>query len=244
MLTAAAVCPHPPLLIPATTGGPAGPGDAELARLRQACDAAVAALAASRPDVLVVVGGAERTARFPPDAAGSLRDFGVAFTIGEGPPALPLSLTVGRWLLARTRPGPVQLQAVAASASPDECLALGADLAAQAPRVAMLAMGDGPARRARGVPGAQDPAADLYDERVADSLATADLSLLERLDPAQDAELFVAGRAAWQVLAGAARQSPHGPQSPQSPLRAELRYVGAPFEVTYFAANLRLAQAH
>ena len=105
----------------------------------------------------------------------------------------------------------------------------------------MLAMGDGPARRARGVPGAQDPAADRYDELVADSLATAHLSLLETLDPAQDAELFVAGRAAWQVLAGAARQSP---RSPHTPLRAELHYVGAPFEVTYFAANLRLTQAH
>ena len=99
MLTAAAVCPHPPLLVPAATGGrsdrsdrarPAEPGDAELARLRQACDAAVAALTASRPDVLVVVGGAERTTRFPPDSAGSMGDFGVAFTIGQGPPSLPL----------------------------------------------------------------------------------------------------------------------------------------------------------
>ena len=41
-------------------------------------------------------------------------------------------------------------------------------------------------------------------------------------------ELFVAGRAAWQVLAGAASRGPFA---------AGLRYAGAPFEVSYYVAT-------
>ena len=65
MLIAAAVCPHPPLLIPDATGAP-GAADPELSRLRAACQDAVAALLAEPADLLVVAGGAERTAEFPP----------------------------------------------------------------------------------------------------------------------------------------------------------------------------------
>ena len=43
MLIAAAVCPHPPLLVPEVTGT-ADPGDRELRRLRAACREAVAVL--------------------------------------------------------------------------------------------------------------------------------------------------------------------------------------------------------
>ncbi len=65
MLIAAAVCPHPPLLIPEATGAP-GAADPELNRLRAACRNAVAALLAEPSDLIVVAGGAERTAEFPP----------------------------------------------------------------------------------------------------------------------------------------------------------------------------------
>jgi hypothetical protein len=234
MLTAAAVCPHPPVLVPAATGGPAGPGDAELARLRHACDAAVAALICAEPDVVVLVGGADRTTRYPQGAAGSLAGYGVPFTIGAGDPVLPLSLTIGRWLLARAGHTGAETQSVDAGTDPQKCLSLGAELVSGASRVALLAMGDGPARRARNAPGAQDAAADRYHERVARALAAADPRALAALDPAQDGELFVAGRAAWQVLAGA---MDHGPGT----FRSEVRYAAAPFEVTYFAASLRRA---
>ena len=83
-------------------------------------------------------------------------------------------------------------------------MSLGEKLAALAPRVALLVMGDGPGRRARGVPGAADPEADHYDDQVSAALAAADPGALAGLDPRHDQELFVAGRAAWQVLAGAA----------------------------------------
>jgi hypothetical protein len=234
MLTAAAICPHPPLLIPEVTGGP-DPSGGELAVLREACHAAVAALAAARPDILVVVGGGERTVRYPDNAAGSLAGYGVPFTIGDGTQVLPLSLTVGRWLLDS---GTAVWQAVATDVAPDQCLLLGAQLAGLAPRVAILAMADGPGRRARRAPGAIDADADRYDKQVADALATADAVQLADLDPRHDGELHIAGRAAWQVLAGAAlADADHG----DSRFASRLLYAGAPFEVSYFVATWRLS---
>jgi hypothetical protein len=234
MLIAAAVCPHPPLLIPAATGAP-GSGDAELDRLRAACHQAVAALLTERPDLIVLAGGAGRTVEYPPHAPGRLHDFGVPFTVGRGgqdAPALPLSLTIGKWLLARADAPRTAWWGIASDTPPAECLHLGKKLAALAPRVALLALGDGPARRALAAPDAADPEADRYDGQVAAALAGADPGALAALDPGRDRPLHIAGRAAWQVLAGAAGQDA---------FRAELRYAGAPFEVSYVVASWRRA---
>ena len=238
MLIAAAVCPHPPLLIPEATGAP-GAADPELNRLRAACRNAVAALLAGRPDLIVVVGGAERTAEYPPRTPGRLHDFGIPFTIGPAghdASALPLSLTIGKWLLAEHGAPPATWWGIASDAPPAECLQRGEKLAALAPRVALLAMGDGPARRARAAPHTTDPEADRYDHQVAGALAAADPAALAALDPREDRPLEIAGRAAWQVLAGAA-----GDEQGQDAFDAELRYRGAPFEVSYVVASWRRA---
>jgi hypothetical protein len=228
MLIAAAVCPHPPLLVPEVTGT-ADPGDGELRRLRAACREAVAVLLGEAPGLLVVVGGAGQTAEYPAGPGGSLRDFAVPFTLGADP-VLPLSLTIGKWLLTAPAPGgpPVAWWGIASGAVTADCLNLGEKLAALAPRVALLVMGDGPGRRARGVPGATDPGADRYDDQVSAALAAADPGALAALDPRRDEELFVAGRAAWQVLAGAASSGA---------FTADLRYAAAPFEVSYYIAT-------
>ena len=238
MLIAAAVCPHPPLLIPEATGVP-GLADPELDRLRTACRNAVADLVACRPDLIVVAGGAERTAEYPPRTPGRLHDFGVPFTVGHedrAAAALPLSLTIGKWLLSEPAAPPAAWWGIAWDAPAGECLQLGEKLAALAPRVALLAMGDGPARRARAAPGAADPEADRYDDQVAGALAAADPGALAALDPGQDRPLEIAGRAAWQVLAGAA-----GDEQGQDGFDAELRYHGAPYEVSYVVASWRRA---
>jgi hypothetical protein len=233
MLIAAAVCPHPPLLIPEATGAP-GAGDTELARLRTACHQAVAALLAERPDLIAVVGGAGHTAEYPPQTPGRLHDYGIPFTVGadHGPSSLPLSLTIGKWLLAGHDAPPAAWWGIASDAPPAECLQLGCKLAVLAPRVALLAMGDGPGRRARAGPHAADPEADRYDDQLTRFLAAADPDALAALDPRQDGRLFIAGRAAWQVLAGAAGQDAFD---------GELRYSGAPFEVSYAVASWRRA---
>jgi len=101
MLTAAAVCPHPPLLIPAAIGAAASDPPAALRAVRDACDVAVHALAGAGPDLIAVIGGGPADREYDATAAGSLSEFGVPVTVGEGEPVLPLSLTVGRWLLGR-----------------------------------------------------------------------------------------------------------------------------------------------
>jgi hypothetical protein len=238
VLVAAAVCPHPPLLVPEAMGA-AGRRGSGMTEVLAACDAAVAGLAAAEPDVIVAVGGAARGAVYDGSAAGSLREYGVGYAVGTGEPVLPLSLTVGSWLLRRAglgtgdgpaaRPGGrLWLQAVARATPVPECLRLGARIARQAPRVALLAMGDGPARRAVGPEGAADPAADRYDAEVTAALADADPARLARLAPPLDDELMVAGRAAWQVLAGAADGGR---------LRGRLRCAVVRYEVSYLVAS-------
>jgi hypothetical protein len=231
MLIAAAVCPHPPLLVPEVTGA-SDPAVRELRRVRTVCRDAVAALLGTAPDLLVVVGGAGQTTEYPAIAGGSLGDFAVPFTVGADP-VLPLSLTIGKWLLAGAVPPspPVTWQGIASDAATAECVSLGEKLAALAARVALLVMGDGPGRRARGVPGATDPEADRYDDQVSAALTGADPGALTALDPRHDQELFVAGRAAWQVLAGAASAASAGA------FTADLCYTAAPFEVSYYVAT-------
>jgi hypothetical protein len=230
VLAAAAVCPHPPLLVPEATGAAGLHRDGDLGALLAACDAAALGLVAAGPDVIVVVGGAAATAAYEGPAAGSLRDYGVSLAVGAGEPVLPLSLTLGSWLLGRADPegGRVRFQAVARNTPVADCLRLGAELARQAPRVAMLAMGDGTARRAVQIEGAADPEAERYDAEVAAALEEADPARLARLAPALDDELVVAGRAAWQVLAGAA----DGRR-----LAGQLRCAVTRYEVSYLVAS-------
>jgi hypothetical protein len=153
VLVAAAVCPHPPLLVPGVGAGASG----ELDGLRVACDAAVLDLLAAEPTLVVVVGGAPVVGPFGDGAWGSLAGFGVRVPVGSGPgePTLPLSLTLGRWLVNRAdgeaRP---LLFGVEPDAGTDRCLALGEALAGRADRVALLVMGDGSARRSVKGPGA------------------------------------------------------------------------------------------
>ena len=92
------------------------------------------------------------------------------------------------------------------------------------------------ARPAAPAPRAADPEADRYDDQLAGALAAADPAALAALDPREDRALEIAGRAAWQVLAGAA-----GDEQSQHAFDAELRYRGAPFEVSYVVASWRRA---
>jgi hypothetical protein len=233
-LVAAAVCPHPPLLVPELAGAAAG----ELDHLRAACAAAVAALLAAEPEVIELVGAGPATRRFTAADHGSLRRYGLDRhvplwrTNRSGSASLPLSLTIGAWLIGRSGTElPRLARAVAADAAPAECAEVGAALAAEADRrTALLVLGDGSACRGVKAPGYHDPRAAAYDEGVARALADADAEALLGLDPALSAELRVAGRAAWQVLAGAAR-------AVGGTWRGDLSYHEAPYGVAYFVAN-------
>lgn len=224
MLVGAAVCPHPPLLVPEMAGDSAP----ELDRLRAACDEALKRLPSG---LIVVVGGAAVTRRYGIDAAGSLRPYGLDFVVGpagEGPAALPLSLTIGRWLLERNGLSAAAFQGIAEDATLEDCLYVGRDLAESSERIVLLVMGDGSASRDEKAPGYLDERAKPYDDAVAQALDHADVAALERLDLRLSAELQVAGRAAWQVLAGAAGSTGfHG----------DLLAHEAPFGVGYLVAS-------
>jgi hypothetical protein len=229
VLVTAAVCPHPPLLVPEVASGAAP----ELDDLRAACDEAVRRLAATGLDRLVVVGGDQVTRDHGIDAAGSLRPYGLDLTLGAGEPVLPLALTIGHWLLSRREPAAAvrpRFQGVAADAAPAECLRLGRWLAESAERVGLLVMGDGTACRTQKAPGYLDVRAESYDAEVAQALGDADAASLARLDPRMSRELRVAGRAAWQVLAGAAGDGAFA---------ADLLAAEAPYGIGYLVASWR-----
>ncbi|GAA1901618.1 class III extradiol dioxygenase subunit B-like domain-containing protein [Streptantibioticus ferralitis] len=234
MLVAAAVVPCPPLLVPEVAVGAAP----ELDRLRAACADAVGVLAAARPDRLVVLGPAEQSGRgpHPQGAPGSFRAFGVHLdvTLGERQEEtpgrlLPPSLAVAAWLLTRTAwtAAPVEGLGVGEPLPADQCAQLGQELAASAERVAMLVAADGSARRSLKGPGYFDERAEPFDASVAAALAAADTAALVALDEKLAAELLAAGRAPWQVLAGAAEGAG---------LHGELLYDEAPYGVGYFVA--------
>lgn len=214
------------MIVPAIASGAAP----ELDPLRAACDAAVRRLAASGARSLVVVGSDSSTMDYSSPARVSFSRWGSPEPPGE-PPSFPLSLSVGAWLINRAFvPVPAvtrRFATISESAPVQECAALARRLGPDGPW-ALLAMGDGSARRGTAAPGYDDPRALPYDESVERALATADLDALRRLDPALSAELMVAGRAPWQVLAAAATGGIW---------RARLDYAAAPYGVAYFVAS-------
>jgi hypothetical protein len=231
VLVAAAVCPHPPLLVPEVAAGAA----AETADLRAAALDAVRALIAAGPETVVVVGAGPAAGTARPGETGTLAGYGVDLTValGDGPapsePRLPLSLTLGAWLLREAGyAGGAHGRVVSAGTPTDELAALGDRIAAWPARTGLLVLGDGTARLSERAPGYLDPRAAGYDATVAAALGTADAEALLGLDPALSDELLAAGRPAWQVLAGAVRGGGW---------RATLRYSGAPYGVAYHVAS-------
>jgi hypothetical protein len=226
-IVAAAVCPHPPLLVPRLAAGAAP----ELQALRAACDAAVAALLARSPDLLVVVGVDAATRRLDPPYGACFAAWGGGADRRASSDA-PLSLLVGAWLLGRQPVSPplVRMQAVAAAATAAQCAELGERISAEAERVALLVMGDGSSRRTEKAPGYADPRAEPFDGEVAQALAEADPGRLRAIDAGLAAELMAAGRAPWQVLAGAAAGGSWS---------GLLCYAQAPYGVGYFVASWR-----
>jgi hypothetical protein len=240
-LVAAAVCPHPPLLVPGLAAGAAG----DLAALRGAAESAVRDVLRAGADRLVVVGSGAETFTAGELEFGSLAPYGM-------PDAhlsrrLPLSLSVGAWLLDRidaASPTSTEMSSLAVcdDMSAAACAAIGAAFSGHrrepaaagesggGERVAFLVMGDGSACRGPRAPGYDDPRAQAYDEGVAAALATADAEALLALDEKLSAELLVAGRAAWQVLAGAALAGGRA-------WRGRLHHAEAPFGVAYFVAT-------
>ncbi|MGH2671197.1 MAG: class III extradiol dioxygenase subunit B-like domain-containing protein [bacterium] len=228
-IVGAAVCPHPPLLVPEVASGAAS----ELDDLRAACLGVIDRLAAAHPEWLVIVGSGPATGTtYEASAGGSFGQYGApSVRVGAGEPVLPLSLLMGSWLVGQSKLAtlPRTSITVASTETPAACRALGEELAKGNERVVLLVMGDGSARRSEHSPVHLHPRAEIFDTTVAAALDTADTTTLEALDPDLAAELQAAGRAPWQVLAAAAPG-----------LTGHLAYHAAPYGVGYFVAGWAL----
>lgn len=214
MILAAAVCPHPPLLVPAIAPGTLD----ELDALRDACAGAVSSLLAAGPDRVVVIGAGPPAADGDESAGGTLAAYGAAVRAGGADVRLPLSLTIGAWLLDHAGwTGPRTYS----TGHPD----VGGD-------VALLVMADGTNGRSEKAPGFLDDRAEPYDAAIAKALAAGDTEALAALDPDLGAELGAAGVAALLALADMAKGAV---------VTAHVRYDAAPLGVGYVVADWVMA---
>lgn len=245
-LISAAMCPHLTMLIPDVAGEAAGEWD----ELRAACTESVRQLripvynpsvrsitpAGDEPNLVVIVGGDDRTRTFDPSGAyGSLLAHGICWEYGwegagEAQP-LPLSLTLGYWLMLTSKgqgliTADVAFQAIAFDASPQECLRLGQELAGRAEKVAMLVIGEGSTCMTAAERRRDPDHAQRYDAEVTRALAHGDSEALARLDP-RGFRMTATGRAAWQVLAGAATGYRFRSRLHSSPTRRQEYFVAS-----------------
>lgn len=233
MIRAAAFCPHPPVLVPEIAGSGETSAAIELDELRASCHVAVRTAAESGAQV-VMLGSAVRSLAHSPLAHGSLAGYGLSGEIHLGSPScggadeLPLSLTVGAWLV-REALGP-RSGAVGFSIGPDfaasraavELLAL-----AEARDVALIVMGDGSARRSISAPGYLDERAESFDSEVVSALASGDPARLSNVDALLGDELLSAGVSAWHAAADVL----------VGKYEASVIYDAAPYGVGYFVAS-------
>ncbi len=189
-------------------------GADDLAALRESCDAAVDALLAHEPDRVVVIGSGSLAKDLDESAGGTFADFGVDLHVGGHGDELPLSLTVGAWLLARAGwVGPRTYSTGTPSGDG---------------RVALLVMADGSAKRTTESPGYFDERAIAYDESIATALAEGDARTLADLDLDLATELWAAGAPALKAL---------GEMAKDATITAQLREDVAPFGVGYWVAS-------
>src|SRR6478735_6248459 len=134
MLVSAVVCPHPPALVPEVSHG----GADELDAVRDAGIRAVRRLAEVPHDALLCVGAGPATVRYDGAAAGGWSRYGASSRSATAKPELPLSLTVGHYLLAAAGPQPTGYQCIADAEPAEACREIGEALAGEAPRVALL----------------------------------------------------------------------------------------------------------
>jgi hypothetical protein len=222
VITGAAVCPCPPLLIRELSGR-----EPVLPELRDACAEAAGRLARMRPSVIIIAGSAAVTAEWDPGDRLDLSAFAPALR-AAGKPGLPPSLGIGALLLDQAEySGARILQAIGEDEPATRCLRLGAELASSDARAAMLVMGDGSARRSPAAPGSFDERAAAFDAGIERAVRDGDLGALAAVDAALARELMATGRPAWQVLAGA---------MPSARPVTEVMYADAPFGVAYLVA--------
>ena len=221
MLSAIAIVPSAPVLVPELASGAAD----ELADLREAVFGAAAGL----PDRWVAVGVGSVDAVIGADAVGTFAGYGVDVPValapgGSGAPSdLPLCALITGWVRGRVNPGArAEVRVYADGHGVETALARGrtlrAEIDAAADPVGVLVVADGAHTLSPTAPGGYLPDSVAVQAALDDALARGDAAALASL-PAG-----VIGRVAYQVLAGLGE-----------PASAREAYRGAPYGVGYFA---------
>ncbi|MCV7032549.1 hypothetical protein [Mycobacterium sherrisii] len=231
MLSAIAIVPCPPVLVPELSGAAAG----EIADLTTAALAAAALL----PPRWMVIGTGGADAVMGPECVGTFAGYGADVRVrlapraGEAaePPAdLPICALIAGWLRGQARPeASAQVRIYRADHDASTALTLGRQLRAELDRlpdpVGVLVAADGANTLTPSAPGGYDPGSVAVQRALDDALANGDIGALTRL-PAG-----ILGRVAFGVLAGLAAPGPHS---------AKELYRGAPYGVGYFAGGWQL----
>jgi hypothetical protein len=230
VIVAAALVPHPPLLL-RELGGREDP----VADLRAAAVDAVSEVVSSADEV-VVLGAADEAREWQGSMGFDLRRFGTTHP-RLSRPGLPLSLGVGSRLLREAGwNGDASFATFRWLAADDDLEAQVDALSARERRTAVLLLGDGSARRSEWAPGYLDERAFSFDDDIAKALADGDATALEQLDVGLAAELMTHGAGAFRLLGRVAQRQPERP-------RAVLGYRDDPFGVSYFVATWTFERA-
>ncbi len=220
-MTAVGFVPSAPLLVPDVAGGSATL-DAEL---RESCREVVRRLASAADDAITVVAPLSAATTWTAGATWGFEGFGVARRPHDPRPRLPWPLAIGDWLLDDVGwSGERRYVGVAADGS-----AMNDVVRSRA----VLAVGDGSARRTEKAPGHFDDRAEAFDATIAAAIAAGDLAGLRSLDATLAADLLCAGAPVWRWLAGTLADR----QVTESDLLAD----AAPYGVAYFAGFWRLS---
>ncbi|UXA19982.1 hypothetical protein [Mycobacterium sp. SMC-4] len=223
MLSAIAIVPSAPVMVPELAGAAA----TETADLRAAATAAAASL--GRRWVAVGVGEADGV--FAPGSRGTFAGYGVDLPVALSPAAmsatptaLPLCALIAGWLRGLAEPGgEVEVQVLSSDEHTDAARRRGQDLRADldhnAEPIGVLVVADGAATLSAGAPGGHDPDSVPVQAALDDALAAGDPTALLGLPSS------IVGRAAYQALAGLAESGPG---------TAVEFYRGAPYGVGYF----------
>lgn len=225
MLSAIAIVPSAPVMVPELAGGAA----AELADLRQAVSSAVAAL----PPRWIAVGTGHADAVIDPHHVGTFAGYGVDLPVALSPEAdgapvaLPLCALITGWVRDVARAdASAEVRVYAGDHDADVAVARGQQLRTEideaADPIGVLIVADGATTLTPPAPGGYHPESIAVQEELDEALAVGDVAALTRL-PAT-----IVGRVAYQVLAGLA----------DHPVRfAKELYRGAPYGVGYFTGT-------
>ena len=222
MLSAIAVIPSTPVLVPELAGEAA----AELTDLREAVFAAASEL----PQQWLAIGVGATDAAIGAQATGTFAGYGIDLAVGLSPEAhivqdLPLCALMTAWVRLQAQPAArAEVHVLARDTDGDDAKRRGARLRTRADDadvpVGVLVVADGATTLTPPAPGGHDPSSVAVQAALDDALAAADLAALADLPSS------ISGRAAWHALAGLVGAAPRS--------TTEL-YRGAPYGVGYFA---------